>query len=177
MISSSCGARAWLFRALLGGLGVRSLSSEQRSITFAEDELRPDLRLRLGGGRFGPSSPEESSMGGRAVERSRVDLQGRRKGTLGQPALGRTEGRGRGGGGGRHHAGVRLRHAAMSLPRLSLSPRPMRDPPDPSPFLLHALQQNKSSVLSLAATDKYIFSGSQTRDILVRALSRCPLPL
>ncbi|XP_006462650.1 hypothetical protein AGABI2DRAFT_179317 [Agaricus bisporus var. bisporus H97] len=38
---------------------------------------------------------------------------------------------------------------------------------DASPFLLHSLQHNKSSVLSLAATDKFIFSGSQTGDILV----------
>lgn len=35
------------------------------------------------------------------------------------------------------------------------------------PRLLHSLQENKSSVLSLAATDDYIFSGSQNRDILV----------
>ena len=35
------------------------------------------------------------------------------------------------------------------------------------PPLLHSLQENKSSVLSLAATDDYIFSGSQNRDILV----------
>ncbi|KXN88158.1 putative di- and tripeptidase DUG2 [Leucoagaricus sp. SymC.cos] len=35
------------------------------------------------------------------------------------------------------------------------------------PLLLHSLQENKSSVLSLAATDEYIFSGSQKRDILV----------
>jgi di- and tripeptidase len=37
-----------------------------------------------------------------------------------------------------------------------------------APRLLHSLQENKSSVLSLAATDEYIFSGSQNRDILVR---------
>src|SRR6267154_1150767 len=41
---------------------------------------------------------------------------------------------------------------------------------DVSPRLLHSLQENKSSVLSLAATDEYIFSGSQNRDILVRII-------
>lgn len=36
------------------------------------------------------------------------------------------------------------------------------------PLLLHTLEENKSTVLSLAANDSYIFSGSQNRDILVR---------
>ncbi|KAF9454810.1 glutathione degradosome [Macrolepiota fuliginosa MF-IS2] len=36
-----------------------------------------------------------------------------------------------------------------------------------TPLLIHSLQESKSSVLSLAATDDYIFSGSQNRDILV----------
>ncbi|KAF5360448.1 hypothetical protein D9756_004816 [Leucocoprinus leucothites] len=44
--------------------------------------------------------------------------------------------------------------------------RNLHDGQDP-PRLLHSLQESKSSVLSLAATDDCIFSGSQNRDILV----------
>lgn len=44
------------------------------------------------------------------------------------------------------------------------------------PTLIHSLVDQKSSVLSLAATDKYIFSGSQNEDILVGALSLRNVP-
>ncbi len=37
----------------------------------------------------------------------------------------------------------------------------------PNPFLAHTLRQEHSSVLSLAADTRYIFSGSQGRDIYV----------
>jgi len=36
------------------------------------------------------------------------------------------------------------------------------------PLLVHSLYETRSSVLSLAANDTYIFSGSQNRDISVR---------
>jgi hypothetical protein len=75
MISSSCGGRVRLFRIFLGGLGVSSWSSEQRSITFVEDGLQPDLRLRLGGGGLGSSS-DVSSIGLAAVDMVKVVLGG-----------------------------------------------------------------------------------------------------
>lgn len=37
-----------------------------------------------------------------------------------------------------------------------------------SPLLVHSLHETRSSVLSLAANENYIFSGSQNRDIAVR---------
>jgi len=43
------------------------------------------------------------------------------------------------------------------------------------PFLTHALRQQESSVLSLAADSRHIFSGSQGKDIYVRVtrLTHC----
>lgn len=42
-----------------------------------------------------------------------------------------------------------------------------RDVQSDEPTLLHSLHETSSSVLSLAASDKYIFSGSQNQDISV----------
>ena len=36
-----------------------------------------------------------------------------------------------------------------------------------TPLLVHSLHETNSSVLSLAASEDYIFSGSQNKDILV----------
>lgn len=47
--------------------------------------------------------------------------------------------------------------------------KPMSSPEHVPPELYHSLHQKRSSVLSLAADDKHLFSGSQGDDISVRS--------
>ena len=69
-------------------------------------------------------------------------------------------------------------HALIAglLPTPPLSPKQTaslsRDLPEdiPQPELMHTLHQEDSSVLSLAADENYIFSGSQGYDIYVSGL-------
>lgn len=66
-----------------------------------------------------------------------------------------------------------LSAALLLTPPQSPPKRPAslsRDPPReaPKPALMHTLHQEESSVLSVAADDAHIFSGSQGYDIYVR---------
>ncbi|KAF5315326.1 hypothetical protein D9619_006998 [Psilocybe cf. subviscida] len=54
---------------------------------------------------------------------------------------------------------------AGAIPHPSLGRNLQSDSPPPN--LIHSLHENKSSVLSLAANEEYIFSGSQNKDISV----------
>lgn len=71
-------------------------------------------------------------------------------------------------------AEIAFSKACLLTPPQSPPKRPAslgRDPPQeaPTPTPMHTLHQEESSVLSVAADDAHIFSGSQGYDIYVRA--------
>ncbi|KAG6811024.1 hypothetical protein H0H92_009327 [Tricholoma furcatifolium] len=57
-------------------------------------------------------------------------------------------------------------HLFLMTPRLASLSRPLQSDESPPP-LIHSLHQSKSSVLSLASNNEYIFSGNQTQEISV----------
>ena len=66
------------------------------------------------------------------------------------------------------HRAEFINHSTYLMPKSASLSRQLQS--DASvPHLFHSLHETKSSVLSLAANDRYIFSGNQNEDISVRS--------